>query len=507
MSAAGRRPVTPSGGARGPAGGPAPLLTCCLALLAAAVLLRWRGTTRGLWYDELFTLAHFTSGPAAALGRQVAGNNHPLASLLGWLARSLGADTAISLRLPSLLAGAAAAPALCWALWPLGRRRAWLAGGLLALAPPAVLASQQLRGYALALLGGALALGAALRCLGEGGAEAEGAGASPRRRCAAPVGLALCCALGVGGHLTLALGLGAALAVWWAASGGLGAGARRSLALGAILGALLSAALLAPTLVRTLKFVGHSLAVAPAAGLNVGPLGRSGLLAAAGGGPSAVAVLAGAALGALLAARSAGRERAATLGLAAWAASPALVVAAGALGYARFLWFAWPAWAALAASAATRAVASAPRATGPSASAGLVPSGRALTRALALALLSLVLIGWSWEDAALGRAELQDLRGALRVAHERAARLSEEARVEVLGLGPGAELLTGLRPLAADPEAALADLRASAARGRVVVVVPLPAWLEGQPALREALASASRLVLPGREQPVLVLAL
>ena len=72
-----------------------------LALLATlALLLRGRGLGRSLWYDELFTLTQFARSPAEALGRQVAANNHPPASLLAWAATQLGAQE-VGLRAPS----------------------------------------------------------------------------------------------------------------------------------------------------------------------------------------------------------------------------------------------------------------------------------------------------------------------------------------------------------------------------------------------------------------------
>jgi hypothetical protein len=439
------------------------LAPALLGLTLLALALRVRGLGRSIWYDEAFTLQNFTGGALEAWTHQVAANNHPLASLLAWVAKVAGAEAPLALRSPFLVLGVAAVPALTWALWPLGRRRAWLAGGLLALAPPAVLASQQVRGYAGALLFATLALGAAVRCTQE-----------DRRRHG--VILALATGLAIASHPTQGLGLGLAGLAWVALSEG---SARRRLALGCGAGGVLGLLILAPTLGRTWHFVRANLGVAPAAGLHPGPLGLSSLVEALGGGWVAIPLVALALLGALRAWSLGGFER----GLLAWALAPLALVVVGALGYARFLWFGWPAWVALAALGACRL--------------------RGVRGALPL--LALVLAA-SLGVAQQGREELQDLRGGIGLVLARAAdRAREGEGVPLLALGPGAELMPRpLQRLSPNPELALRTL--VHLRGRAhLVLVPLPGWLSTQPALRAELARSQQYVLPGRESPVLVI--
>lgn len=431
-----------------------------IALLALALGLRWRGLGRSLWYDELFTLVHFGESLAQAWGTQLEANNHPLASSLVWLARSLGAQSARGLRLPFWLTGAAAAPALAWALWPEGRRRAWLAGGLLALAPPAILASQQVRGYAPALLLTALALGAALRLRDE---------ARPRWGAL----LALSVALGLCAHLSAALGLACLGLLAW--------GARSPRVFGAWLGGgiLGGLALLAPTLSRTWKFVRRNVGVSEPvlpSPLAPGPfdLGRLGEAA---GSPLLgflLVILLG--LGLASARRERDRRPIPALALGTWALTPLLLVLGGALGYARFAWFAWPAWAALAARAPAR---------GP---------GR----------LALIVVAWwlglaAWIGARERRTELADLRGAVALAR------AQVGAGEVFAAGPGGELLAGYGVRALLPSEEEQALAVLAALPRPWAgVIALPAWLERQPRLEAALGRHARYVLPGREGPVLV---
>jgi len=435
-------------------------LPCLIALFALALGLRWRGLGRSLWYDELFTLVHFGESLSQAWGTQVEANNHPLASTLVWLARSLGAESARGLRLPFWVAGAGAAPALAWALWPSGRRRAWLAGGLLALAPPAVLASQQVRGYAPALLLLALALGAALRLREE---------AHPRWGAL----LAGCVVLGLSAHLSAGLGLLCLALLAW--------GARSPRVLlawlgGGFLGGLI---VLLPTLSRTWKFVRRNLGVAEPAlpsPLAPGPFDLARLGEAAGS--PLLGFLLVILLGLGLA--SAKRERSArpipSLALGAWALTPLLLVVSGALGYARFAWFAWPAWAALAALGPARE-----------------------PRRLALVVVAWFLALSAWIGARERRGELADLRGAVVLAR------SQVGQGEVFAAGPGGELLGGYGVSALLPADEGAALEVVAALPRPwAAVIALPAWLELQPRLEAALSAHARYVIPGREGPVLV---
>ncbi len=461
---------------------PRPLLTdLLLALLVglSALAVRSPGLGRSLWYDELFTLAHFAGSPGAALGRQVAANNHPPASLLAFLIGLLN-ESEVALRLPFVLAGALAAAALTYGVArALGPATGFLAGALLALAPTHVLASQQVRGYALMSLGGAVALGAALLLV------RSGAGRDDRR-------------------LLVAVGLGAALGTWahatWSAAtvtflaaillaGWRGWIPRRDAARagGALAGGLvLGVLLLAPVLGRTWKFVRRNVTVAPAEGVHPGPLTPLDLLALLGGDTTPTAIALGAALAALGAVgaatllRAPGRRGAAALLLGPPAAAVALA-AVGALGYPRFMLFALPAALVL---AARGIVALTPHPT------------------LRAALVAACLIPLGLQVARDADRELQDLRGGV----QRAQALSERAGgAAIVALGPGAELLRAYG-VEVEGDPAGTSVAAGTPPAAVVWVVPFPAWLETAPApARQAVRrGGARWLLPGRESPVLV---
>jgi hypothetical protein len=443
-----------------------------LALGLLALGLRIPGLDRSLWYDELFTLAHFAGSFGEAVGAQVAANNHPPASLLAWIVSGAGAGE-VGLRLPFALSGAAAAPALVWSLRRLGAgAAAWVAGALLAAAPDAVLASQQIRGYALmlplaALLPGLVAgggAGSARASVGDGGAGRS------------LIGLVAVAGLGVWSHLTLLAGALALLpAAGWV-------GRRRLLALGG--GVCAGLILWAPVLGRTWKFVRRS-AQHDLPTLAPDPLGLTDLVGVAGGGSSALGgallLLACAGAAALLRAR---RARLA-LALGGPLVAAVLVALVGPAGYRRFLWFALPSVCGLAAC-------------------GLVAVG--VGRRVRLAALAGLLALCLGPLTAGARRELMDLRGACDVGLARARAL----QVPLVGVGPGGELCRAYAPvLLVDPagEETLAALEAG--RG-VVCVVPLPRWLEERaPALRARLwgeGMADPVLLPGRESPVLVVA-
>ncbi|HZU99758.1 MAG TPA: hypothetical protein VFF73_23805 [Planctomycetota bacterium] len=118
-------------------------------LLAVALLARLPGLGRSLWYDELFTLRHFADSPAHALLEQKHANNHPLASLLAFLARQASEDPRV-LRLPFVILASLGVAATA----RLGRTRgAALAAALLAVFHPSAVAyAQEVRGYAPLLL-------------------------------------------------------------------------------------------------------------------------------------------------------------------------------------------------------------------------------------------------------------------------------------------------------------------------------------------------------------------
>lgn len=217
-----------------------------LALFGLAVLIRLPGLGRSLFYDERFTANHFTGSFLAAVLTQKQANNHPLASLLAWLATELlGRGDALALRAPSVLVGALAVVATGWLA---GRRASAVVAvlaGLLALVHPAHVGfSQEVRGYALVLLFAPLATRLALDVL-EGEARAVGL-------------LAISVGLGVWAHATfLVLVLGLAVYLLFCKSV-VPSDRRRGLA-GVVGGAVMGLALLTPTLSHLGKFAeGHA---------------------------------------------------------------------------------------------------------------------------------------------------------------------------------------------------------------------------------------------------------
>ena len=456
-----------------------------LALGAAAFLLRLPGLGRSLWYDELVTLSSFTASPWAAFTRQVAANNHPLASLLAWAAGAALPEGEAWLRLPFALVGALAAPALAWSGACAGARRAGLLGGaLLALSPGAVLLSQQVRGYAPLLLCSALLPGLVCRTL-------AGAGRGTT------LALAACVSLGLASHLTLALPL-LLLTGLVAAAGPLRARASAAAQGQALLGLgggwLLGLLLWAPILGRTVRWSAEALTGGDpgAGGESVGPAELVRLLGGAGPLGAALALLLLALLAAglprLLAPRRGGRarggsgsDRSRVLGLVLLAPLLALgaLFLAGAPAYPRLLCLGLPALLLLAGVGLSR----------------LAPRTRAARGFLLVAAWSVVPLG-----AQAGR-ELQDLRGAARLARGLAG-----PQGTVAAEGFAGPLLRAydpqVRPTLGPDEGELERLLSGDAP--VVWIDPYPELTA--PARRERLRQAlgSPLVLPGSVSSVVV---
>ncbi len=87
----------------------------------------------------------------------------PLLPALAAALASLGLSPAFASQVVSLLASAAAAPLVVWALWPRWRRVAWLAGSLIALHPRLLTTADRAQPETLAAMGLLLVAGAALR--------------------------------------------------------------------------------------------------------------------------------------------------------------------------------------------------------------------------------------------------------------------------------------------------------------------------------------------------------
>lgn len=119
------------------------------AACALAALLRWPSMTRGLGYDELFTMTKFVDVDAwRTVSTYLDFNNHVAYSLSAKLAVALLGRSEWAIRLPAFVLGIGGVAATWW----LGRTMAGgvvgvLAAGLLAISPPHVLWSVSARGY------------------------------------------------------------------------------------------------------------------------------------------------------------------------------------------------------------------------------------------------------------------------------------------------------------------------------------------------------------------------
>lgn len=144
-----------------------------LAGLVLAILvgtaLRLAHIGDSLWYDEIAGLLGYSiHGPLVVAGNYFSQANHPFSQILIWASTALFGVFEATLRLPSLLAGVGAVPAI----WLLGRAARGAGFGLLAaivlaLAPVAVLASSDGRGYSLTILLATIATWLLLRVLAE----------------------------------------------------------------------------------------------------------------------------------------------------------------------------------------------------------------------------------------------------------------------------------------------------------------------------------------------------
>ena len=126
-----------------------------IALTSLAVVLRAIGLNGGLWFDEIMTLIHSVRLPLSAIVTEFPHNNqHTLFSVLANLSVAAFGESAWSLRLPALVFGAAAVPALyVLARQFSGRTEALLACLLMTVAYHPVWFSQNARAYsALAFL-------------------------------------------------------------------------------------------------------------------------------------------------------------------------------------------------------------------------------------------------------------------------------------------------------------------------------------------------------------------
>ena len=159
-----------------PAGRPAPSArpgraeaAALVGLTAIALGLRVTSISRGLFTDEAYSLALAQRGFGHMLGLfGYEPNGMPYPIVLWPVIRLFGEAEAV-LRLPALLAGTAAVPALWWAVRSYAPSPApLLAAGLLALNPMATFYSQTARPYAFVVLAACLAFGTLGRALEDG---------------------------------------------------------------------------------------------------------------------------------------------------------------------------------------------------------------------------------------------------------------------------------------------------------------------------------------------------
>lgn len=212
-----------------------------LGLLALALAARLPNLDAGLWFDEVWLVVLQLRKPFAELATTYDSDNlHPLYALLAWPCVRAFGEVPWAARLPALVFGAAAVPAV----YALGARSGSARAGvwaavLLALSPHAVAFSQSARGYT------GLLLFTVLACLGFREAL-RGGGA----RAVLLQGVALALATHV--HLTgVFLGLAQLVAALLELRRS--PGARAALA-GVLAGGLLSLALHAPILAPMAEF-------------------------------------------------------------------------------------------------------------------------------------------------------------------------------------------------------------------------------------------------------------
>lgn len=134
------------------------------ALTLAALALRTvRLGAQSLWIDEILTYGWIQEIDRNGFGTLLGNIHGPLYTAVVWLI-SRGSHAEAWLRLPSVVAGAAAVPAfglLARALW--GARAGLVAAALLTVSPFALYYSQECRNYSFSILFAALALHAAWR--------------------------------------------------------------------------------------------------------------------------------------------------------------------------------------------------------------------------------------------------------------------------------------------------------------------------------------------------------
>lgn len=119
------------------------------AIVLVALVARLIGVNGGLWIDEIYSLVHSFRAPVLGILTEYWGDNHhPLYALLAHVSRATFGEAPWSVRLPAVLFGVAAIPALLALGSRVARRgEALLASLLLAVSYHHVWFSQNARGY------------------------------------------------------------------------------------------------------------------------------------------------------------------------------------------------------------------------------------------------------------------------------------------------------------------------------------------------------------------------
>lgn len=222
--------------APGPGADRRQVVTGMVLVTLLALVLRSLGANNGLWIDEIFSLVDSFRLPFVTIATSYPGDtHHPLYSLLAHLSLILFGEAPWSIRLPSILVGAASVPLLYLLGREVGsRREALFAAAFLAVSYHHVWFSQNARGYVILAACAMAGTWFLLRLLTTG--EARFA-----------AGHAVATALGAYTHLTMvfiAVGQALAVGLYLLADrgpgdrrrlGGLGAGAFGAAAIGTVL--------------------------------------------------------------------------------------------------------------------------------------------------------------------------------------------------------------------------------------------------------------------------------
>lgn len=134
---------------RGPQSGAPGAATGVLLVTLLGLVLRGIGANNGLWIDEIFSLVDSFRLPFTAIATSYPGDtHHPLYALLAHLSLTLLGEAPWTIRLPSILVGAASVPLLYLLGREVGtRREALFAAAFLAVSYHHVWFSQNARGY------------------------------------------------------------------------------------------------------------------------------------------------------------------------------------------------------------------------------------------------------------------------------------------------------------------------------------------------------------------------